>query len=251
MPKQLLFLKQTGLSLRNLLKETNLLAAYSIKDGDFSLSYMIDRYFNLEPSETIPLPQAAMLPSKYTNQYIKELNSKIIKMFQSIGLANGSIFIQGQKNNEGFYIFEANYRIDAILWYRVTSKINGINFMEMLVDYALTGEMSGYDLSLDKPNLNKRCAVLSMVSKGGRVGKIIGLEKITNKKSLIAVEKMYDAGDYIEKSGTLRQVHLRFHLIDDSIQELKNSIKQIQDTVRVLDDEGNNMLLPPFNINRI
>ena len=139
----------------------------------------------------------------------------------------------------------------GFLLHRFTSRINGINYMEMLVNFALTGKMDGYDLSLDNPKFNKYCCNLVLVSKGGVVGKIIGLEEIKKKKSLIAVDKMYDVGDYIEKSGTLRQIHLRFYLIEDTIQELKNSIKEIQDTVKVLDDKGNDMLLPPFNTDRI
>ena len=62
---------------------------------------------------------------------------------------------------------------------------------------------------------------------------------------------MYKVGDYIEKSGTLGQVHLRFYLIEDSIHALKNSIKEIQDAIKVLDDKGNDMLLTQFDAERI
>ena len=85
-------------------------AGYTVKDGQFSLTWVIDRYLDPEPSETIPLPQAFILPSKYTDQYIAELNAKVIKMFHSIGLTNGFIFIQCRINKRGFYVLEANYR---------------------------------------------------------------------------------------------------------------------------------------------
>ena len=123
--------------------------------------------------------------------------------------------------------------------------------MEMLVNFALTGKMEGYDLGLDNPELKKLCCILHLESKGGVVGKVIGLEEIMKKKSLVGMDKMYDVGDYIEKSGTLRQDLCKFYLMEDNQEELKNSIKEIQDTVRVLDDKGNDMLLPPFNTNRI
>jgi biotin carboxylase len=221
-------------------------AGYTIKDSQFSLTYLADRYVT-EPSETIPLPQANLLPSKYADKYLAELNAKVIQLFKSIGLSNGFIFVQGTRDNNGFYIFEANYRIDAFLMHRFTGRINGIDYLEMLVNYALTGGTNGYDLSLDNPKINKYCCVLSGVSKGGLVGKIFGSEEIKHKQSLIAVEKMYDVGDYIEKSGTLRQVHFKFFLIEDTIQELRSSIHEIQDTVKVLDDKGEDMLLAPFD----
>jgi hypothetical protein len=89
------------------------------------------------------------------------------------------------------------------------------------------------------------------MSKGGLVGKILGLEDILKKKNLIAVEKRYDVGDYIEKSGTAHQTHLQFLLVEDTIQDLKSSIRDIQDTVKVMDDKGNDMLIAPFDIDRI
>jgi len=121
----------------------------------------------------------------------------------------------------------------------------------MLVDYALTGTTAGYNLILDGPKFHKYGYVLILVSRGGPVGKIIGLEDIRNKKNLIAVEQTYDVGDYIEQSGTLGQVHFTFFLIEDSLSEVRNSIKEIQATVKVLDDKGNDMLLPAFDTNRI
>jgi biotin carboxylase len=226
-------------------------AGYTIQDGQFSLTYVADRYTNAEVSETIPLPQAFILPSKYTNKYLEELNSAVIRMFQSIGLFNGSIFLQGIINNNHFHILEANYRLGGFSFYRFISRINGINYMEMLVNHALTGKMEGYDLSLDNPKLNKCGCYLPLLSRGGVVGKVIGIEKISKKKSLIAVDNLYDIGDYIEKSGTLRQIHLQFFLVEDTIQEVKDSILEIQDTVKVLDDQGQDMLLPPFNPERL
>jgi biotin carboxylase len=226
-------------------------ATYIIKDNKFTLLYVLGRYVDREQTDTMPLPRAVILPSNNTDKYVKELNAKVINMFRSIGLANGVLGVQGMVNNEGFYLFEPNYRIEAGLWYHFTNKIIGINYMEMMVDYALNGKMEGFDLRLDNLRINKICCIFRMISKGGVVGKITGLEEIQNKESLFLLDKLYDTGDYIEKSGTLRQVHLQFYLIEDTIQELKNSIKEIQETVKVLDDKCNDMLLPPFNAERI
>jgi biotin carboxylase len=226
-------------------------AEYTIKEGQFSLTCTVDRYLKPEPNETIPLPQVAFLPSKHTERYVREINGKVVKMFQAIGIANGFMIVQSKLNNNGFHIFEANYRLGGSSLYRFTSRINGINYMEMLVNHALTGKMDGYDLSLDNPRFNKCCCVLRLISKGGVVGNVLGLEKVRKKKSLIDVDQMYDVGDYIEKSGNLRQVLIIFYLIEDTLQELRYSIQEIQDTVKVLDDKGNDMLLDPFDVGRI
>ena len=77
-------------------------AAYTLKDGQFSLTFTADRYTNPDIGVTIPLPQANIFPSKYTDRYLGELNDKVIKMFQSIGLSNGFIFVQGTRKQEWF-----------------------------------------------------------------------------------------------------------------------------------------------------
>ena len=81
--------------------------------------------------------------------------------------------------------------------------------------------------------------------------KIIGLDDVMMRKNVIAVIKTYNIGDYIENSGTSGQIILRIMIMEENMRELKNSIKEIQDTVKVLDDKGNDMLLPPFDTQRI
>ena len=123
--------------------------------------------------------------------------------------------------------------------------------MEMMVNHALTGKMDGYDLGSYDPNFNRSCVALNLFSRGGVVGEIYGLDEISKKKSLVGFDKFYDVGDYIEKSGTLKQLHFKFLFIEDNVQEIKSSIEEIQDTIKVLDDKGDDMLLAPFDINRI
>jgi biotin carboxylase len=227
-------------------------AGYTVKDGEFSLSCTTDRYSNPDPHETIHLQQASIWPSKHTDQCIAKFNAKIINMFKSIGITNGFIFVQAIVNKNGFYFTEANYRMAGSPWYQFLSRINGINHMEMLVNHALTGKMDGYDLSLDNPWIdNKYCCNLVLASRGGVVGNIKGLEEVKDKKNLIGLYKLHDIGDYIENSGSLNQAVLRFYLIEDTLQEMKKSIQEIQGVMKVLDDNGHDMLLPPFNIARI
>ena len=154
--KEQYLLSKTKLALvENLVTGDEFIAAYTIKNGEFSLSFVIDKYVNPGITETINLPQTLIAPSKYTDRYIMELNKKVIVMFQNIGLTNGFIFIQGKINEDGFHIIETNYRPPGFSWYHFSGRTNGINYLEMLVDYALTGKMGSYDLGLNNPKFNR------------------------------------------------------------------------------------------------
>ena len=50
-------------------------------------------------------------------------------------------------------------------------------------------------------------------------------------------------GDTVIKNGTLGQIHIRFYIIGDTLEEIRNAIKEILKIVKVTDINGKNMLL--------
>lgn len=61
---------------------------------------------------------------------------------------------------------------------------------------------------------------------------------------MIFAEKRYDVGDCIERSGTIKQVHMRFVIVDKSQGLVDNAINEILEKIKVYDIEGENMLQP-------
>lgn len=89
-------------------------------------------------------------------------------MLKNIGLKNGTVFVQGIYREGRFYFMEAGLRLSGTTPYRFISKVNTINVMEMLVNYALTGEMGLYDLNLEDPFLHgSSCCILNLINSGG------------------------------------------------------------------------------------
>ncbi|WP_315121945.1 ATP-grasp domain-containing protein, partial [uncultured Clostridium sp.] len=139
--KALLFSKTKNVVVEEYIKGQEFSAVYTLKNGEISLSSMCDKYFNYENGNKIPMPEAFIFPSRYIYRYLEELNQKVIKMFKNEGFNNGSLFLQGIVNEEGFHFFEMGYRLSGGGAYRFIQCINGINNMEMMVNYALTGKM--------------------------------------------------------------------------------------------------------------
>ena len=115
--------------------------------------------------------------------------------------------------------------------------------MNNFVDFALLGKVKDFDIAKDDPYLKgKACCVTSFVSKGGRVGQIIGYEKtIKNVKSIVDSECRYREGDVTPDGNTLRQIMMRFVLICDNVEQLVKDVETINNSIIVLDDKGQDM----------
>lgn len=223
-------------------------AHYTIVNGKASLSSVDNRVpVAVHEGDVTTIPVARVYPSTFIDQYIEQLNPQMLRLCESLGLHTGILFIQGlyNKDNNKFYIFEAGLRCAGEAPYRFIERINGISFMNNIVDYALLGETKDFDASKDDPYFGgKVCCVTSFVSKGGRIGEIINYEETARAlTSIVDSECRYHEGDETPNGNTLRQIVIRFVLICDSQAQLVSDIDYINNSVKVLDVNGNDMCL--------
>ena len=226
-------------------------AAYTFIDGNFALSSMGDKYLNRDQTGFIPLPEAYVYPSKNLCYFNKHVNNNIINMMKSIGLKNGTAFFQGVTDGKKIALFEAGLRMGGTALYRFIRQINGINILELLVDYAMTGKIEA-DISLEDASFKgKRTCLLSLLNSGGVIGSIEGVELASAIEGVVETVVRYREGDTIKKSGTLKQSHIRFFVIRNSAEDLAKTISKIQEYVKVYDIDGNNMLLSKFETSKL
>jgi len=132
--------------------------------------------------------------------------------------------------------------------------INGFDQREMLIRFALTGSGGDFDLlSRDDPNFKgKSAAIIWFLSKKGKIGTIEGLDNIIKDSRVINLVQRFYEGDEVLKEfvGTEKQVVARLYLVCDSKQKLADALKHYMDTVKVIDTDGNDMLLKGFDIDK-
>lgn len=223
-------------------------AHYTIVNGKVSLSCIDNRVpVAVHSGSVTTIPVARVYPSSFINEYINQVNDKMIELCESLNLVAGVLFVQGlynQKQNT-FSIFEAGLRCAGEAAYRITERVNGNNFMNLFVDYALLGKTDSFRIENDDPFMRgKMCCVTSFVSKGGTIGKIMGYEVALNTvSSIISSECRYHEGDTTPDGDTLRQIVLRFTLVCDSKEQMIKDIECINKKVIVLNDKGEDMCL--------
>ena len=217
---------------------------YIIQDGYIRLSAMVDKYFFIQEG-VASVPLIYIYPSKHLIDFQKDDNQKFKNMLKYLKIKNGFLFIQGFFENGKIIPFESGYRMPGSKADKCIQAVNGINSLEMLVRFSLSGEMSGWDLKRDNnPNFKKPAICLHLILKPGKIKKISGLDEILKYPEVIDCEQIRFEGDTIDDAviGTLHQLLLRIHLIADTKKLLIGLIRKIKNKLSVLDENGKNML---------
>ena len=223
---------------------------YTFVDGNATLSSMTDKYVRGNANSFIPLSEIYAYPSQYLNIYKRDVDENMRKMLLALGIRNGITSMQGFYKNGKFKFFEMGFRLGGTAQYRYTEHINGINSLHMMMEFALTGRMGG-DQSLDDAAFKKPCCTLTLLSKGGTVARIEGLEQARKEKGVLYIENRYKVGDTIKVSRTISQFHIRMYIVADNEVEMKEKIERLQTSVQAYDINGEPMLITHFDTNKL
>ena len=88
--------------------------------------------------------------------------------------------------------------------------------------------------------------------KEGKIDKIVGMENLYEDDRVVANIQRLHEGDTVlpEWIGNEKQVLTRMYLVCNSKKELADTLEYYMNTVKVMDEDGNNMLLKGFNVNK-
>jgi len=220
---------------------------FTIQDGYASLSAMCDRYTLRQGNGLSPLQLLYFFPSKHLAEFQKNDVQKFRDMFRHLKINNGFLFVQAFFKDGRIIPYELNCRIPGGETHKNIFAVNGVSYLEMLVRFSLSGEMSGWNLkSDDDPNCRKWTCKLSPILKPGRIKKITGLDAIRKLPEVFDIVQFHSAGDIIgddiNKLGTLKQLFANIFLVAEKKELLINSIKRIQRELLVSDEKNQNML---------
>lgn len=224
-------------------------AHYVIHRGEAALACIDNRYpVAVHNGAVTTIPAARIYPCLFIDEFKKQVNTPMINLLKSLKLENAVIFIQGlydEKKNK-FSIFEAGLRSAAEAPFRFIEQINGVNYMNMLIDQVLLGKADGYNILKEDPYLKgKCCGIVSLVGRHGVVANIDGLDEVLgNLEGIVDYEVRYPVGSEIPDTDTLRQLAIRFVIMANNRCEMVDLIKRINESVRVLDSNGESLVVP-------
>ncbi len=222
-------------------------AHYTIANGRVSLASVDDRYpVTVHEGDPTTIPVARIYPFLFLDEYLKQVDPYMKELCKDLGARNAILFVQGLYDNKtnSFCIFEAGLRSAGEAPYRFIKRINEVNAMDVLVDHVLSVP-SEFASEKDDPRMKgKCCGIVSFVTKGGRVGEIIGLEEaVANTPSVLEYENRYPVGADTPNGRTLRQLMIRFVMLCENREQMERDIRYLNEHISVLDTDGNDMVI--------
>ncbi len=220
---------------------------YIAINGELYLEAVGDRYVLESEKGKALITAAAFYPSKYTDQYIRDVDEKVKNMFKGLGLKNGVLFMEAIANSEGVWFYEMGLRISGGMTYKITEQTNGINELKMLINHAATGKMcEENDIAKIDPHFNGfLSASITIPLTTGTINSITGLDKIKSIEETGDITQYWNVGETIlpKYIGTLDQLFARIPIIAKGKERLSEIIKEIKENLSIKDENCQEMII--------
>ena len=227
---------------------------YTFKDGHCSASCIYDRYTTDEQPGLSRVCLGGTYPSKHLDEYFERMHPNALRLFKEIGIKNGVLMLSGFYENGEFYVYDTGFRLQGEAPHLLMKAIHGFDQREMLIRFALTGSEGSVNLETDDDTRlrGKWASTLWFLLKQGHIAKIEGLDEIDKDNRIVAnIQRLYEGDDVLpEWIGNEKQVLTRMYLVCDSKEDLAACLREYQSKVKVLDENGNNLVLKGFNVDK-
>lgn len=223
---------------------------YTLQDGEVYFTGMGNRHVKQNQENTIALPVAYTFPSIHTKEYQRNIEPKVKKMFESLGMKNGMVFMQCLIEKSECVVYDIGFRLTGSLEYKLLEEVCGFNPLEMLIKHALTGDMENHSIKEKvTPYWGEYACNVSFLVKPGVIKEIIGIDRIKKIPGVIDAVLAHSPGTEISElaKGTLRQIVLRVFATASSQEELATILNEVYQSLKVTSYNGEDMLLEGFD----
>lgn len=223
---------------------------YIAVDGEYRLIEMFDRYVCSDRGSAINYANVSVAPSKALDLYLENINPIVINMFKQLGFTDGLIFLQGHIDGNNITFYEMGCRLGGA-FYNIEQACLGFNSIDMVIRYALSGKMvkniekMPFDISKFS-KLGLSCNFL-LNHKEGTITDIQGLDAIQNLSSYITHIQERNIGFHNVKDRTVDKPVYTVHMACESIEQAKKDINILNNSIKVLNERGESMLMNTFN----
>ena len=225
--------------------ENSAIINYTIQNGEVVFSGISDKHSKKVFESGAPIMSVQFYPSLYQKQYLESLNQRAKDLFRGMGLRNGVLWIEAFCEDGSFTFNEIGYRFGGSLTYLPISHAYGIDQLSAQIEYAVTGQ---YRTVKTAPSLNygKTYTIFPVHVRPGKITGIEGLDMVKADPRFKSFVPVHFLGDDIQNWGSAQQVFAYLHYETETRRESEQFADWILQTLRVTDQDGQNMLFNLF-----
>lgn len=227
---------------------------------DFQVTYLVidgipyvvrtaDRYLGNKEDQMDRVAIALSSPSSNTSAYMRSAHAKVCRLFKNVGLENAPVFMQGFVDDGKFRFYDPGLRFPGGEYDRLFASTMGVNLMKLLIEFALTGSISSRELDEDTVYLkNHTIFTLHSTIQSGTISWITDKNELLNIPGVAFVSFRHCVGEKIDFTGTVNQRVAEINILADAPETLRKTVTQVENTLKVLDEEGKDMVFDKFDI---
>ena len=227
------------------IKSDEVMVYFLVHNGIVDFSAMCDRMMHKFSDKITQLPVGYYFLSKYLSVFKEHNLHKFVNLIKSLEIKNGLIAFQSFVVGNDVIPFDPTYRLDGTISYHLLSLSRETNHLEMLINYSLTGSMGNDEIisKWEKPELEKENFEMTILLGKGTISKIVGINQIKSLKNVVYVYQNLFEGDQLSKEADFSQIAFRIHIRANNKKELKSTVEQINEILKVYDSNNANMII--------
>ena len=221
---------------------------WTFQNGNYYLSALANRHVkHNQGNDVIPLPVGYTFPSVFLHKYQQEVEENCKRMFNHLSIKNGMMFMQCKVENGTCYVYDIGFRPTGSLEYKILKRVCGYDPLEMMIRYSLTGVMGNEDIAAKvNPQFVSPAFNVSCLCAPGTIKDIVGVEEVKEFPEVEDVVIGHVPGETITEQmrGLLAQITVRVLGSVSNLEELLPIMQKINNTIQIVGDNGDNLLLP-------
>lgn len=224
---------------------------YTAINGKIIFSGMSDKHSQiLRGGSSVMALQT--FPSKSIDRYFESVNDKAVKMFESLGVKNGPIWIEIFNDEKtGRFIFnEMGYRFGGSMTNYPVKHFYGIDQLELMIKNAI-GNTDAYIVDEEYKAPTTNYCILPIHLKPGKIANITDINYIENLKGVEKLVQVHFVGDEIQEWGTAQQVFCYLHVSYNSLDELREALTNVKKELYVTDENDESLLYYLFDLKKL
>ncbi len=216
---------------------------YVVKDGIAYELLVEDMYYGNDEDGLGRVYRLLTVSDRTFDFYRQTIREKIRNLIEHVGIRNGLCTFQGKKDGNTIRFYDAASRLGGSLSSSIIEKEFGFSVSQMLVDFALSGNLHFFPKA-DIFRFNGKIPVIWYIMlRPGRISKIVGLDKIKENRYYVDYEARMHEGDIVPDTEDVRRLLGAVLFLFDDTNALDDFLNTQLPFVSVLDSDGNELVI--------